>query len=371
MSTAAPRPILQICDDQSDVREALRLLLKGGGYAVETYPGPAELLVALRQQPGDVLILDMNYTRDTTSGEEGLALIRQVRESGFRGAILAMTAWGDISLAVAAMQSGASDFLEKPWNNDKLLQVVAKWSLAPKAALKEFEAARIVQQGLLRQRLEGQHGFSFACRFLPARNVSGDYYDFFELPAGQFGFVVADVSGKGMPAAILMANLQGLFRSHAPRLGQEPALLLSAVNRLFHESTPPEAFASAFYAVYEEARRELTYLNCGHPAAFVHCPAHPPAELAAQAMVLGVFPAWHGEASRVVLPAGARLLAVSDGAIEAQRGEEEFGEARLWQCLERTATLDVPDAMEAIESAIRKHSGADLFDDCTLLLMGV
>ncbi len=134
-----------VCDDQMEVREALRLLLKSNGYTVECFDSPVALLETAVQKQASVILLDMNYSRDTTSGIEGLDLIAALREQRVPAALIAMTAWGDVSLAVEAMQRGASDFVEKPWSNERLLQIVAKWSIATSAESKVMASARRVQ----------------------------------------------------------------------------------------------------------------------------------------------------------------------------------------------------------------------------------
>lgn len=369
MSVGQNQVRIFVCDDQMEVREALRLLLKSNGYKVETFEGPAELRLAATREPSSVILLDMNYTRDTTSGDEGLELIAALREQRVPAALIAMTAWGDVSLAVRAMQNGASDFVEKPWSNERLLQMVARWSAAKSHEDRELAGARRVQQNLLPRSVAGERALRYACRFMPAREVSGDYYDFFEKRPGHFGFVVADVSGKGVPAAMLMANLQALFRSHAYRdtSGVEP--VLRAVNAQFHESTSPESFATAFYADLDEQTRELHYVNCGHPAALLRKSSGEVHALEASAMVLGAFPFWQAETGSVRLDEGDRLLVYSDGAIEAQSSSgEEFGEQRLLDLLEKTAHLKPEEALPEMEAAITRHSGVSLFDDCTLFM---
>jgi DNA-binding NtrC family response regulator len=116
-------PIL-IADDQRDVLEALRLLLKSEGYATISAGSPAEAVAALRERSPALVLMDLNYTRDTTSGQEGLDLIAQIRTADAEIPIVAMTAWGSIELVVKAMQAGAGDFIEKPWDNRRLLSVV-------------------------------------------------------------------------------------------------------------------------------------------------------------------------------------------------------------------------------------------------------
>ncbi len=358
-----------VCDDQMEVREALRLLLKSNGYLVETFDSPASLLAAAANRPAAAILLDMNYTRDTTSGAEGLELIAALRDRHAPGALIAMTAWGDVSLAVSAMQAGASDFVEKPWNNDRLLAIVARWVAASLDPKEPLAGARRVQQNLLPRAGNDDRALGYACRFLPALELSGDYYDFFEKRPGHFGFVVADVSGKGVPAALLMANLQALFRSHTHRGELNLVETLREINAQFYESTAPESFATAFYADFDENTGELIYINCGHPAALLRRAGGTMEDLPATAHLLGAFPFWQAEAGRVQLQRGDRLLVFSDGAMEAQSAdEEEFGEARLRALLDATSSLSPAEALASFEDAISRHSGISLYDDCTLFL---
>jgi DNA-binding NtrC family response regulator len=117
-------PRIFIADDQRDVVESLRLLLKGEGYAAETFDNPEALVAALRSSTADAVLMDLNYTRDTTSGEEGLDTIARIRAFDAHTPIVVMTAWGSIELAVEAMRRGAQDFVEKPWDNERLLTVL-------------------------------------------------------------------------------------------------------------------------------------------------------------------------------------------------------------------------------------------------------
>jgi DNA-binding NtrC family response regulator len=122
MPTRAPR--IFVADDQRDVVESLRLLLKNEGYAAETFTHPDALLTALRERTADAVLMDLNYTRDTTSGDEGLDTVTRIRAFDSHTPIVVMTAWGTIGLAVEAMRRGAQDFIEKPWDNDRLLTVL-------------------------------------------------------------------------------------------------------------------------------------------------------------------------------------------------------------------------------------------------------
>jgi len=113
-------------DDQQDVLDALRLLLKGHGYSIETVNSPADLLAAVARQEFDILLIDLNYARDTTSGREGLDVLSRLREIADPPPVVAMTGWATVGLAVEAMQYGVSDFVEKPWTNTRLLEILHK-----------------------------------------------------------------------------------------------------------------------------------------------------------------------------------------------------------------------------------------------------
>src|SRR6202162_2044667 len=121
-SAAAPR--LLIADDQVDVLEALRLLLKGEGYQIDAVSSPAAVVTALEARDFDVVIMDLNYTRDTTSGQEGLDLLSRIQAIDSVLPVIVMTAWGTVKLAVEAMRRGARDFIQKPWENERLLSIV-------------------------------------------------------------------------------------------------------------------------------------------------------------------------------------------------------------------------------------------------------
>jgi DNA-binding NtrC family response regulator len=122
MSNRAPR--ILIADDQHDVQESVRLLLKGEGFTAETFDTPDALVRALRARTADAVLMDLNYTRDTTSGDEGLDTVTRIRSFDANTPIVLMTAWGTIGLAVEGMRRGAQDFIEKPWDNERLLTVL-------------------------------------------------------------------------------------------------------------------------------------------------------------------------------------------------------------------------------------------------------
>jgi DNA-binding NtrC family response regulator len=124
MKSAAPAARVLVADDQADVREALRLLLKAEGYAIETAASPVEVVSALQKREFDVALVDLNYARDTTSGQEGLDLLTRLQAIDWTLPVVVMTAWASVELAVEAMRRGARDFVAKPWDNPRLLSIV-------------------------------------------------------------------------------------------------------------------------------------------------------------------------------------------------------------------------------------------------------
>ncbi|MFN9754523.1 MAG: sigma-54-dependent transcriptional regulator, partial [bacterium] len=137
VSQANPPRIL-IADDQPDVLAALRLLLKAEGYQMETAASPAAILAAVALHDYDLLLMDLNYARDTTSGQEGLDVLRQLMARDPALPVVVMTAWGTVELAVEAMRHGARDFVQKPWDNARLLAIV-RTQLALREALRRSQ----------------------------------------------------------------------------------------------------------------------------------------------------------------------------------------------------------------------------------------
>ena len=324
-------------DDQADVLEALRLLLKGAGHQSVLVDSPQALLRAARSDRFDLILMDLNYARDTTSGAEGLDLLSSLQTQSNAAPIVVMTAWGSVDLAVQAMRRGACDFVQKPWDNARLLETVRKQAAeaaerieAKRRVQSEMEIARNVQEKLFPHESRSLPTLDFAGRCLAAREVSGDYYDFLDTGDDGIGFVLADVSGKGVAAALLMANLQASFRSQAPESLRHPAEALRVVNKLFYESTPPEHFATLFFGYYDERARRLNYANCGHLPPMLMREDGSIERLAPTATVIGVFKDWTVEQRSVELRPGDTVLLFTDGVTEAGvESGREFGEDGL------------------------------------------
>jgi sigma-B regulation protein RsbU (phosphoserine phosphatase) len=313
-----------VVDDQVDVREALRLLLKGAGYLTETAESPKEALAAAAYGGYDLIVIDMNYTWDTTSGEEGLRLLDRLRAQRRDVPVIAMTGWSTIELAVEAMHHGACDFIPKPWDNRHFLSVISK-HLRSQRNEQPFDAelaiARKVQRRLLPQPHFSAYGLECECASLPAGEIGGDLYDFFEIDEGRMAFLLGDVCGKGIGAALLVANLQATIRGQQ-ELARDPSKLMDRVNRLFFQSTRPEHFATLFFGVYEANAREIRYVNCGHPSPVLLRAAGPCELLEATATVLGAFQSRGFKEERASIGQGDRLVLFSDGFSEAKMDQE-------------------------------------------------
>lgn len=363
-----------ISDDQQDVVEAIRLLLKGAGHQAETADSPRSAMAAIQRGPFDLVLMDMNYSRDTTSGDEGLSLLDHLVSHDGSTPIIVMTAWSSVDLAVEAMRRGAVDFIQKPWDNARLLATIEKQADRSKERKKvksELEIARHVQQRLLPQHAQTLRTANFGGRCVPAREIGGDYYDFLDLGPGRLGMLLADVSGKGVAGALLTANLQASFRSQLELGVRHGKALLASVNKLFHESTPAEYFATMFYAEYRDQGRELRYINCGHPAAMLVRTSGAVEMLEGTALPIGIFSWWKCEEKSVPMTPGDVLMVVSDGVLEAgvERGEE-FGETRLIDTLREAKKRDgVEPLLDHVLRSVLDFSPGAQSDDVTIVCL--
>lgn len=360
-------------DDQADVLEALRLLLKGAGHESVLVDSPQALLRAARSDAFDLILMDLNYARDTTSGAEGLDLLSSLQSQDNGAPVVVMTAWSSVDLAVEAMRRGACDFVQKPWDNARLLETIDKQARetgerlrAERRVKSELEIARNVQQKLFPHLSRRLRTLDYAGRCLPAREVSGDYYDFLDSGDEGLGCVMADVSGKGVAAALLMANLQACFRSQAPEALLHPAETLRAVNKLFYDSTPPEHFATLFFGYYDDRTRHLRYANCGHlPPVLVRADGSVE-RLEATATVLGVFKQWTSDERSVELQPGDVVILFTDGVTEAGvTSGAEFGEDGLLALVQSARADSAEQLADRIVSAVE----GDRHDDVTAVVL--
>jgi sigma-B regulation protein RsbU (phosphoserine phosphatase) len=286
-----------------------------------------------------------------------------------------MTAWGSIELAVEAMKRGARDFVTKPWDNRELLATIGRNTQREpvRYARNELEVASQVQRKLWPGGPVTLSNLSLSGHCRPVGAVGGDTFDFVPLGAGRLAFSLADVSGKGLPAALLMASLQAILRSGVGHGASDLAGFLEVANRHFFESTEPQHYATLFFAVYDETTRLLQYVSCGHPPAILVSVATPVRKLGATAHAFGMFEALAPEVEEVRLDPGDALLLYSDGLLEAKsRDGEELGEEHFV-----AAALDLLQAEAFSEPAFPRRLvdhlveglGFQQTDDMTLVVV--
>ena len=367
--TAQANPIrVLVCDDQPDVLEALRLLLKGQGCQAVTVDSPGALLRTVRGESFDLILADLNYTRDTTSGVEGLDLLASLEAQGNATPVVVMTAWGSVDLAVEAMRRGACDFIQKPWDNDRVMAVVRKQVDSIRKRKSELEIAANVQQKLFPHEVHRLLTVDYAGHCVAAREVGGDYYDFLDAGDRTVGFVLGDVSGKGVPAALLMANLQACFRSQEPHALLQPAHVLETVNRHFFDSTAAERFATLFFGIYDDRTRGLRYVNCGQVAPLLLRASGELETLNPTATMIGAFRRWGCTEQQVCLHPGDRLAVYSDGVTEAESPSgEDFGEERLVLCLREGQGQSARSLVQSIVERVSEFSHGSRYDDVTVV----
>jgi serine phosphatase RsbU (regulator of sigma subunit) len=222
---------------------------------------------------------------------------------------------------------------------------------------------------LFPQRLPPMPTLEYAGDCVQTRRVGGDYYDFLDLGQDRLGLVIGDIAGKGMPAALLMANLQANLRSQCAIAVDQPERFLQTVNRLFYESTADNAYATFFYSEFDDRAGRLRYANCGHLPALVLRGTGEVERLEPTAPVLGLFSTWECRTVDLRLFAGDLLAIYTDGITEAfDAKDDEFGEARLVQTLHAHRDLPPRDLIAAIYDDVRRFSPHEQRDDMTLIV---
>jgi serine phosphatase RsbU (regulator of sigma subunit) len=248
-------------------------------------------------------------------------------------------------------------------------RLVAAKLESERRAAQELEIAKQVQARLFPQRLPLMESLEYAGACVQARQVGGDYHDFLDLGRGRFGLVIADVSGKGIAAALMMANLQANLRSLCAIALDEPERLLRSVNQLFYENTNESAYATLIFAEYDDETRRLRYANCGHLPVLLLRQDGAIERLDSTSTVLGIFKEWDCSIQECRLLPGDTLVLYTDGITESFNDMEgEFGEERLIQALQRYRELPPETLVPAIVNEVREFSHQEQQDDITLIV---
>jgi sigma-B regulation protein RsbU (phosphoserine phosphatase) len=374
--SADDTPRVLIADDQPDVLESLRLLLGPEGFRTEAATTPDQVVARLDGGRIDLLLMDLNYTRDTTSGQEGLSLVDRIREVEPLLPIVAMTGWSTVELAVEAMRKGVRHFVQKPWDNDALVALVRAEIVQGRARRRsdrqqrrELEEALVVQRSLLPHALPVVPGIELAVHWQPARGVSGDAFDIALVDDDRLAISVADVSGKGLPAALLVSSVQATIRTLGS--ASDPAAVCDHLNRSLAGQIPEGRFVTLVLATLDPHTRRVVYCNAGH-----NQPIHVRRDGTAVRLdrggpVLGVLSDAGYEDGRLRLEPGDRLVFFTDGLVEATGGGEEFGDERLVSFVQAHRRRSAGALLSSLVEEVRTFSDGDSVDDTTVVVLGV
>ncbi len=374
ISTYAEPARVLVADDQPDVLEALRILLKSAGYGLTLAATPRAVIEQLQRSTFDAIIMDLNYTMDTTSGREGMDLLAAVKAVDATLPVIVMTAWATVDLAVEALRRGAADFIQKPWDNTQVLNTVqahvARRRLLARelrSRQRELQDAQSVQRALLPADLPQVAGCELAAWTRPARAIGGDYYDVILLDENRAAFIIADVCGKGVPAALTMSNLHGAVRTLIWKEAS-PANLCRNLNRFLHATLTDGRFVSLFCGFLDTRWGRFQFCNAGHqpPLAVT---GNGVARLDAGGAVLGYFEDWAYEDGQVTLDGGDSLLLFTDGVVDARnRAGAEFDESGISASVPTNAGR-ADSIRDAITHAVREHCEDAFEDDATLVVV--
>lgn len=244
---------------------------------------------------------------------------------------------------------------------------------AERRTAQELEIAKQVQARLFPQRLPPCQTMEYAGICIQARQVGGDYYDFLDLSPGQsqerLGLVICDIAGKGIAAALLMANLQANLRGQAITGPDQMHRLLQSVNQLFFENTAGNSYATLFFAEYDGRTRRLRYANCGHLSALLLCSDNTLKWLTSTCTVLGLFEDWECSMEECQLYPGDTLVLYTDGVTESLNDAgEEFGEHRLAEALQQYREQPSQAMVASMVKAVQDFGLPEQHDDITLIV---
>ena len=372
------RPRVLVADDQADVLVALRLLLRDERFDADTAASVQEIRAKLDAASYDLLLMDLNYARDTTSGREGLELLRQVHERDPLLPVVVMTGWATIDTAVEAMRRGARTFVHKPWENAALCRTLRRevehgraTRRARRTAEREQQDAQATQRALLPGCAPALPGCEIAARWSPASAFGGDFYDAVRLEDGRLAVSLGDVCGKGLPAALLMANVQASTRAFAAA-DPSPASVAARINRELSANAELGRLVTFFYAVYDVRTRGLTFTNAGHNPPILARPDGSIARLTGGGMVLGAFGTATYEEHAIALGAGDRLVLFTDGMTDpAEADDQEFGDDRLVAAVVSRRAAPASSIADGIFDDVTRFAGGRLDDDATVVVMAI
>ena len=362
---------LLVVDDEEDVapmfRQSMRADVRAGKYRLLFAGSGVEALERLEEEPDvDLVITDINMP-----DMDGLTLLGRLGELSFDLRSVVLSSYGDMKNIRSAMALGAFDFVTKPVDFDDMRETIERtlrsleqWreALSHREELlslrQELDLAARIQQSVLPQEFPDVPGYGVYAMVQPAGEVAGDFYDVMRLEGGRLGLLVADVSDKGVPAALFMMASRTLLRGAAIGLG-DPARVLSEANTLMCQDNSQSMFATVFFCMLDPEDGSVVYANAGHPAPVV-VRAGGTVELLESAgdVVLGLLAGGCYAQFTCGLGPGDTLFMYTDGVTEAMDADGvEFGEDRLLDVLSGLGGVSAAECSSRVVEAVREFAG--------------
>jgi sigma-B regulation protein RsbU (phosphoserine phosphatase) len=373
-----------VVDDEPDleqlVRQRMRREIRGGQYEFVFARNGIEALARLREhQDIDMVLSDINMPE-----MDGLTLLEQIPAVDPNVRSVVVSAYGDMKNIRTAMNRGAFDFVTKPIDFEDLrltigrtLEHIGLWRSALESRDKlvalenELDLASRMQQSILPTSFPETAGYRVFARMEPARAVGGDFFDVLPLPGDRVGLAVADVSDKGVPAALFMMSSRTLLRGAA--IGHsDPGDMMREVNHLLCENNDAAMFVTVFLAVFDPASGELVYVNGGHnPPLVLHVDGTATLLPTTEGVALGIAPDVEYAKGSVILSPDEAVVFYTDGVTEAENGDGgQFGLDRLRELFAAGPPGDARGVTAAVFDAVHSFAdGAPQFDDITCLTL--
>jgi len=354
-----------IIDDEAPARERLRGLLEAHKdiEVIDEASDGIEAVAKIKSLQPQLVFLDIEMP-----GFNGFKVVQSL-DPHFLPNIVFVTAFNQY--AIEAFEIGAIDYLLKPVKQSRLNDSIHRAKSTMQEQRTAWIGASEVQKRLLPEKDETLGKIEVTGTCLAAHDVGGDYYDFIRLNDDRVGVCIADISGKGFAAALMMANLQASLKITAMTYG-EPAAVVGKINQLFYENSVPEMFATLFYGVYDGAQERFTFCNAGH---------NPPLLLQGDSIrrleqggtVVGMFAGARYEEATVCLPPGSMVVGYSDGLTElTNQAGEEFGEERLIRVVREQQGLSAASLKRVILERARDFAPQETYhDDLTVVVLKV
>lgn len=359
-----------IVEDEPDIALGLEQDLRLDGFEVEILNDGQQAIDRAGSDSFDLILLDVGLP-----GKDGFAVCRELRRMGTLTPIIVLTARDQETDKIQGLELGADDYVTKPFSPAELrarirsiLRHRQEWHGDGVRLARELRTAADVQQRLFPQTRPYVRTLDYVGYCQPALRVGGDYYDYLALPGDRLALVVADVAGKGMSAALVMASLHGCIRAHAAQHDGQCDQVVLMANALLHQATDAK-YATVFYAVYDNATRELRYVNAGHPAPLI-ARGGELLTLDSECTPVGLFERIEPVTRCVQLQRGDRLLLFSDGVTEAMTADDvEFGTARAGESLQTPGAGSAIEIRDALLTRLRAHTaGYPPSDDVTFIV---